>query len=765
MNLRKLEISGFKSFMSRLDLQFSGGITAILGPNGCGKSNVVDSIRWVLGEQRTRMLRNTKMENVVFGGTRLRKPLGMAEVFLTLSNEDHGINVDYEEVTVGRRLYRDGTSEYLMNGDPVRLKQLRGLLSDTGLGNSAYSIIERDMIEKVLSEKESDKRNLLEEAAGVSRYRTQREEAERKIKATEQDLLRLVDILVELEKELRSLKYQMAKAKRYQRLKEQADELETVMLKSTLFEYLRQRDELVIEREKHEGIRLADENEISIRENRLEEMRVETTEFEKRMQGLNEKRYGLSSTLQQHEEKIAIQNERIASHKARIVEDNDEVSRAHERLAELTDELTAHRAAAEEKSAKLAELREDLEQKESALRRAGRRLEEARDVLRNRKQLALNLVKEKARERGALEHIENSIVELSDKQGTIESQLDDLSAEESQRVDELTGIENRAGEQHRVLQDMQNNLTRLTESLDRVGEDAAGCDREHTEAHRLHAKLSEKREFLERVQREHSKWSGEALSRYPGLSGVLSDLVRVDRRYRKCIEACLSPILKSVVAGNRDSAIECLQQFHHAETGRVQILYADRFAIGAATPSGPGVIGAASDLIECDPAVVDYINAYLGGVVVVEDIETANRLISDGQAMRVATMDGVFFDGPGRIIVTGADDIEMTILEYESKLAELDEQLDAAHVRERRLEERRAELQREREGVQKEIGNIRSALLEEEKRYETLVSNRRDAELHLVRVKEKITSLEGAIGETALRSDNSASAWRRPRTR
>ena len=136
--------------MSRLELDFSGGVTAIIGPNGCGKSNVVDSIRWVLGEQRTRMLRNTKMENVLFNGTRLRKPLGMAEVFLTLDNQDHRLNSEYGQVKIGRRLYRSGVSEYLVNGQPVRLKDIRGLLTDTGLGNSVYAIIERNMIDSVL---------------------------------------------------------------------------------------------------------------------------------------------------------------------------------------------------------------------------------------------------------------------------------------------------------------------------------------------------------------------------------------------------------------------------------------------------------------------------------------------------------------------------------------------------------------------------------------------------------------------------------------
>jgi chromosome segregation protein len=202
------------------------------------------------------------------------------------------------------------------------------------------------------------------------------------------------------------------------------------------------------------------------------------------------------------------------------------------------------------------------------------------------------------------------------------------------------------------------------------------------------------------------------------------------------------------VAGTRADAVACLRRFREEDAGRVQILFPDRFAVGAEASGGDGVIGAASGLIECDESVTDHLHAYLRGVVVVEDLDAAERLMESGTAARVATLDGVFFDGPGRIIVAGADDIEMTILEYESKLEELEASLSEAEERERRFELRSDELARERDGIQREISHIRTALVQEERQYESLVASRRDAELHLVRVKEKITSLEEAIAET-----------------
>ncbi len=747
LHLRKIEISGFKSFMSRIELDFSGGVTAIIGPNGCGKSNVVDSIRWVLGEQRTRMLRNTKMENVLFNGTRLRKPLGMGEVYMTLDNEDHALNSEYKTVKIGRRLYRSGVSEYLVNGQPVRLKDVRGLLVDTGLGNSAYAIIERDMIEKVLSEKEDEKRHLLEEAAGVMRYRIQREEAERKIKATEQDLLRLVDILNELDKELRSLKYQMGKARRYQSLKEQADTMESALLKATLFELLTKQTDLHGERESHENVRLVGDNEIAIAENRLQTLRVEAAEHEKSLQGLHETRFTVSQSLQQHDERIAVHSERISANRARIEEDAAEVARASERAVAVARELDEARAIAGTRHGTLETARAQLGEREIALREANHRLEEARAALRRRKQLALDLVREQAKEKGALEQIESTLTDLARRQDAIESQLDDLSSEESTRVAELSAIETRVAEHHRVLAAKQETLTRLSEAIDAASLAIASCDEELSEASRALAKLAEKRDFLHRIHDEQTR-TAEELRQHGALSGVLSDLVTVEKRYRKCFEACLAPILKSVVAGSRRDAMAWLTSYRRGDAGRVQILFPDQFVTEGAPPTGRGIIGPAHDLVDCDPSVSTFLVAYLEGVVVVENVDTALELIEAGHATRVATLDGVFFDGPGRVIVAGQDEIDATLLDMTAKLAELDRSLASAQAREESLQARRAALTEEREHAQREVSAVRAALVADEQVYDGLVASRRESELHLVRVKEKITALEHGIAET-----------------
>ncbi len=221
MYLKQIDIFGFKSFMNRLEVRFGDGITGIIGPNGCGKSNISDAIRWVLGEQNARLLRGETMDDVIFNGTRSRKPLGMAEVSLTISNEARLFPVDYAEIRVTRRVYRSGVSEYLINKSPCRLMDVKNLFMDTGLGSSSYLLLERNMVDSLLNDASANLRFMLEEAAGIMKYKTQEKIAVRKLEATEGDLLRIRDIVSEVEKRVRALRRQIVKARRHNELTEE----------------------------------------------------------------------------------------------------------------------------------------------------------------------------------------------------------------------------------------------------------------------------------------------------------------------------------------------------------------------------------------------------------------------------------------------------------------------------------------------------------------------------------------------------------------
>ena len=215
MYFKKLEIIGFKSFLNKTKLKFEPGVTAVVGPNGCGKSNIVDAIKWVLGEQSTKSMRSSSMQDVIFNGTEKHDPVNVAEVSLTLSNEDRALPVDFDEVTISRRLYRSGESEYILNKTPVRLTDVRNLLMGTGIGTSSYSIVEQGRMDMILSSKPEDRRYVFEEASGITRYKTKKREALLKLEKTKENLLRINDIIREVERQINSIERKARKAERY----------------------------------------------------------------------------------------------------------------------------------------------------------------------------------------------------------------------------------------------------------------------------------------------------------------------------------------------------------------------------------------------------------------------------------------------------------------------------------------------------------------------------------------------------------------------
>jgi chromosome segregation protein len=476
-------------------------------------------------------------------------------------------------------------------------------------------------------------------------------------------------------------------------------------------------------------------------------MRVESAELEKSLQDMHELRFQTSTALQQHDERVAIHTERVSQSRARVADDEAEISRARTRLESVGAELEIDRGNAAARREAAHASRTLLADRESALRESNGALESARDALRKHKQLALDLVREQAREKGALEQIEVTLADLTRRQDAVESQLDDLSGEETRRVADLRSIEERVAVQQATLASKQEGLARLIHRLEQTSEELMECDRAISDSSVEIAKLTDKHDFLRRIHDEHTRTADELRS-HGALAGVLSDLVRVEKKYRKCFEACLAPILKSVVAGSRRDAVNWLRSYRGGEAGSVQILFPDQFVSGGARAAGDQIIGLASELIDCDPQVSTYLIAYLEGVVVVADVEAALSVIEKGLAARVATLDGVFFDGPGRVLVAGSEDIDSTMLEMRSKLDELNRSIVSAAALEKDAHQKRDAIMAARERMQDEMVSLRTALVADEKMLEGVMESRRDAELHLIRVKEKITALETAIAET-----------------
>jgi chromosome segregation protein len=595
----------------------------------------------------------------------------------------------------------------------------------------------------------------LEEAAGVMRYRVQREEALRKISQTETDLVRLSDLMAELDKEVRSLRYQVGKAKRFTRLKEKVGKMEAVLIKRSLHELLAKSDAVKTEKAHHESITLADEREITVREDRLQETRIRGAEFERRLQDLHENRYQLSQSLQQREERIAILIERISSSKNRIGEDEEEIQRAIIKIGRLAEELVNHRSVVEGKVADFAASELELAKQEALLESVSGELDELKNQQRAKKQLALDFARETARRRGLRDHHEARLGELEGKRRKDEDLRLQLEAEKK-AVGERLKQRAREIDDHRARISELNRL--VDESLrqsERIVALAAKCEASDSATRIELHRLKEKREYLERIRHEHGNGEG-VLADNSRVKGILADHVRVDRKYRKAFEACLSPILQSLMTGSREDALDCVREIRSNGGGRVQFLYPDGNGNGNGNGNGERrffahgkVLGTALDFLGGGESVTDYLKPQLANVAVVADIDTAIEVMQEDSAIRVATLDGVFFDGAGRILVGDTEDIDMTLLEYGSKIDELGTSIKRLEKRASTLCQRKEQLVAGRSDLLETVAHSKRRLGPAEAELARVSEEQRRDEIERTRIMEKLGLVNISLVESA----------------
>jgi chromosome segregation protein len=668
LQLKRLELLGFKSFMTRAQLEFGEGITAILGPNGCGKTNLVDSVRWVLGSQSPKQLRGASMENVIFSGTRARPPLGMAEVHLTLSNEEGKLPTDFQEITVSRKGYRDGPSEFLINRVPCRLKDIRDLFLDTGLGNQGYAIIERDMIDTVLNDSLGQRRFFLDEAAGIMKYRQRREEARRKLKLVQQDLLRLNDIVEEVGRQTRSLKYQMGKARRYQRLKERLDAMERHLSRRRLRDLLLEEKTLRDEVEKWDGLAGSLEAKASEMETRLEERRTDSHEVEERYETAHAEVQRIRSQLKEAEGRVLVLNERIESLEGKRESARREMARAVERLEELARERDELSEKERLRGAELEEVRSELEAGSARLEGLQREFTERRERLLETKRLTLDFLRDEAVDRSRLESLERSLAEMGEERDRLRDESDraEERRREQAREREARVAERREAEEAR--ERLEKEIARLEERLEELaGEEARDQAEEKTLASALEG-LRGRVETLERLIEEHGGYGAGArwiLGLGDGrVLGALAGLVRVPERYRAAAEVVLERIMEGIVVEDRGAALEMIEELRRGRRGRAHLFYPpDGKNVQPPVDVG-GLEGTLLDHVEGDERAVAALRPFLRGVLVARDTDSALGYLdgngNDGRS--VVTLEGILFRGRGQVSAGAAEPEETDLL-------------------------------------------------------------------------------------------------------
>lgn len=669
MYLKSIELAGFKSFTGRTKIKLEEGVSCIVGPNGSGKSNIADAIRWVLGEQSARILRGHKMEDVIFSGSDKLKPLGMAEVVLNIDNSDGSLPVEFTEVTVCRRAYRDGESEYLLNGRHCRLGDIREMFMDSGVGNSSLALIGQGRIQEIVNMKPEERRTLLEEAAGIVKYRLRKKTAERKLGDTEQNLARLWDIISELAARLEPLAGQSRRAEEYLRLKADADRQEINLLLQGLSankaalranreklaakndeftaastEQTEQEAVLAELKLAHDG---ADE-ELSALRQRLFDLRTLKEQSEARETLFNEKIGAATANIERLQAELAqllsrddgfvTEVERLERHRAELAA---ELSLLDEEIAGMTAEMSARRELLEELAAEQEQARQEIFDNASQL--ANTRNEHSYLV-----QALADSVEELESLRRNLRDAEAENAGLMLKIAAGEGEVEDISGRRRQNKEALSNIEAALDETEK-------------EALTAKETDVALRMKLNSEQSRLKvfAEMAENRSGFYPGVRAITRAAAEGKPLAEGVHGVVLDLISSDVAYSVALEAAAGAALQNIVVADDVAARRCVEHLKKEKLGRATFLplkslrYRANRELAEALGQ-PGVVGRCSDVIQCAEKVRPAIEFLFGNTLLVDELRTATKVAREhNQQFRIVTLDGDIIS-PGGSITGGS---------------------------------------------------------------------------------------------------------------
>lgn len=573
MKLKSLEVKGFKSFGDKISINFDDGITAIVGPNGCGKSNVVDSIRWVLGEQSTKTLRSEKMENIIFNGTKNRKPANLAEVSLTFDNTKNILPTDYTTVTITRKLYRSGESEYRLNDVQCRLKDITDLFLDTGIGSDSYSIIELKMIEEILSNKDNSRRALFEEAAGISKYKIRKKQTLNKLKDTEDDLNRVEDLLFEIEKNLKSLESQAKKTERYYKLKEQYKELSTILASFRISGLKKSMEELDEKEVAHNDDKNRYHAEIDTVEAKIQEEKLESLNKEKNL-GVQQKALNdYIAKIRSYENEKKIKNERLTFFQEKerklagdLSIDKTSVDQIHGQLETLEASQSSERKIFSEIEYELEQLkievdllREDHQHSRSKLEAAQQELQANQNIIyKNEKELEIvKIQKEGLEQEFARTNTETNLrkEEIVEFDKEIEK-LEGLSKEKTDLYNQLTHSE------EALKASIEKAETEIQEMKDRFAKESRKLDAKQNEFNLTKSLVESLEGFPESIKflKKNTDWSKNA--------PLLSDILFCQEDYRIAIENYLESYLNYYVVDTYQEAMAGIQLLGQSAKGK-----------------------------------------------------------------------------------------------------------------------------------------------------------------------------------------------------
>ena len=755
MYLKTLEIHGFKSFADKTVLEFAQGVTGIVGPNGCGKSNVVDAIRWVLGETSAKALRGGEMADVIFNGTEKRKPLGMAEVTLTMADCEKALDVDYNEVAITRRVFRDGKSEYRINGTLCRLKDINDMLMDTGIGRTAYSIMAQGQIDQILSSKPEERRAVFEEAAGITKFKREKREALRKLEYTEANLLRVSDVLAEQERRMNSLKRQVAKARRYQTLAEDVRVLDSHLAHRKFVELNAQKDEFATS---IRGLEVRDtelEKELPQKEAEVDKARATARSFEGALAELRHKANEHKTAINTAEGRIAFNEERRSELEGRVKQNREDIESTKQKLEQQQFDFNA----ATESLDQLNKLIIDKEQKLASAEESAKATREERQAL-------------DAQLRESRAEASRTQTAIAALQAKIESSIAQLDGDR-ERSKQLGEDENRLTLEH---QEIESERARIAEAVEEAGDELNELEDKFKEVERgfqktrgdLDAARGAAAEATQLFTKRSARLqavsqlikSGEGFEKgtrnvlngldspdefKPGVKGALASLIETDNDCARAIEAALGTHLQAVLVQDQGLAESVIQRLTEKQLGTAAVIPEDFVSHSHDTQVETlpeGATAWALDRIKSDKRVSGVIDHLLEKVLIVPDLKTALKLRGDLPGITFASLDGSLLGAEGMIRGGASKDGSTSVLELQNEARDLEAEVEklgaedqAATAKvaelEAKLEELRGEVEASREKLQRQ--NVQLSTLQGELSLATREVENLDTKLENVR--------------------------------
>ena len=741
MYLKSIEIHGFKSFANKIVFQFHNGITGIVGPNGSGKSNVADAVRWVLGEQRIKQLRGASMQDVIFSGTELRKPLGYAYVAITLDNSDHQLAIDYNEVTVARRIYRSGESEYLLNGTPCRLKDVNELFYDTGIGKEGYSIIGQGQIDKILSGKPEERRELFDEAAGIVKFKRRKLAAQKKLEDEQQNLVRVNDILSELEKQIGPLEKQSETAKIYLKKKE---ELKTLDVNMFLLENQRLQEQLKDAQEKYDIASEDLENTSKQYENIKEEYEKIEGQITLLDETIEKNRSALTDTSMLRgklEGEINVLKEQI--HSARNNEEH-----LKQRREAVLNEIAAKNQDKEgilsdkgQIDEQVAEIEKKRDEAKAALTAVQSCIEELNNQIEGGKNAIIEALNARATIKSKLGRYDTMTEQVNIRKAELTSRILRMKSDEAQQEETLKALNDEFEKINEEIRTLNDAVESKEEKLTFLRETLADKDKKLRDTQVSYHQEKSRLEALSNLTERYEGYGGsvkkvmERKEQEKGIVGVVADIIKVDKKYETAIETALGGNIQNIVTDDEETAKRMIGYLKQTKAGRATFLpltsitHPQEFK-NPESLKEKGVLGMADELVHVDEKYRNVAKAMLGRIVVVDQVDNAVRIARKfDYGIRMVTLEGELLV-PGGAISGGAFKNNSNLLGRRREMEEME-----ASVK-KYLKEVDTLLQ-EIEDTKAERNKLRLSLEEDKASLQKKFIEQNTARLNVIKAKER----------------------------